>query len=206
METVRVAVYSPDPLTVAGLSGALSGETGVEVMEGLPPTGVDVRVVATYHLTPEVLALLRRTAVTRVPVVLVVNELTEPQLLAAVECRVVAVLSRQSVTAERLVHSVRTASVGGGVLPPPLLGELLKHLERLQREVLGPQGLNAARLDPREIDVLRLMAEGMDTAEIAGELAYSERTVKNVISGLTQRLELRNRSHAVAYAMRNGMI
>lgn len=206
MEPVRVAVYSPDPLTVTGLSSALSAEPGVEVLEGLPSTGVDVRVVATHQLTPDVLSLLRRAAATRVPVVLVVNELTEPQLLAAVECRVVAVLARQTVTGERLAHSARTAASGGGVLPPALLGELLKHLERLQREVLAPQGLNAAALNPREVDVLRLMAEGMDTAEIAGKLCYSERTVKNVISGVTQRLNLRNRSHAVAYALRRGMI
>ena len=61
-------------------------------------------------------------------------------------------------------------------------------------------------LTPREIDVLRLMADGLDTNEIAGELCYSERTVKNVIYGVTHRLKLRNRSHAVAYALRTGMI
>jgi DNA-binding CsgD family transcriptional regulator len=44
------------------------------------------------------------------------------------------------------------------------------------------------------------------TKEIADELRYSERTVKNVIDGVTRRLELRNRSHAVAYAVRCGSI
>jgi len=92
------------------------------------------------------------------------------------------------------------------VMPPNLVGELLKHIERLQRDVLTPHGLNASGLTPREIDVLRLMADGFDTSEIAGELCYSERTVKNVIYGLTHRLKLRNRSHAVAYALRSGMI
>ena len=91
-------------------------------------------------------------------------------------------------------------------MPPNLVGELLKHIERLQRDVLTPNGLNASGLTPREIDVLRLMADGMDTNEIAGELFYSERTVKNVIYGVTHRLKLRNRSHAVAYALRAGMI
>ncbi len=54
--------------------------------------------------------------------------------------------------------------------------------------------------------MLRLMADGMDTAEIAQKLCYSERTVKNVIYGVTSRLNLRNRPHAVAYAMRAGAI
>jgi len=92
------------------------------------------------------------------------------------------------------------------VLPPNLVGELLKQVDRMQRDVLAPNGLNASGLTPREIDVLRLMADGFDTNEIAGKLCYSERTVKNVIYGVTHRLKLRNRSHAVAYALRAGMI
>ena len=58
----------------------------------------------------------------------------------------------------------------------------------------------------REVDVLRLLAEGYDTADIADALAYSERTIKNVIHDVTSRLQLRNRSHAVAVAMRTGVI
>ena len=54
--------------------------------------------------------------------------------------------------------------------------------------------------------MLRLLAEGRDTREIADELAYSERTIKNVIRDITRRLGLRNRSHAVAYALRQGLI
>ena len=63
-----------------------------------------------------------------------------------------------------------------------------------------------ALLTDREVDVLRLLSEGWDTAEIASKLAYSERTVKNVIHDITARLQLRNRSHAVAYAVRQGLI
>jgi hypothetical protein len=51
-----------------------------------------------------------------------------------------------------------------------------------------------------------LLAEGYDTAAIAETLAYSERTIKNVIHDVTSRLHLRNRSHAVAFAMRTGVI
>ncbi|MBP2477544.1 DNA-binding NarL/FixJ family response regulator [Crossiella equi] len=207
MEAVRVAVYAPDPLTAAGLTGVLRTSPEIHVQEGLVNPKVDVRVIATDSLTPELLSVMRRAAANGgVPVVLVVNELSESELLTAVECRVVAVLPRQAATGDRLLHSVRAAATGGGVLPPPMLGELLKHVERLQRELLAPKAMNAAGLSPREVDVLRLMADGWDTAEIATQLCYSERTVKNVISGVTQRLKLKNRPHAVAYAMRAGMI
>jgi DNA-binding NarL/FixJ family response regulator len=51
-----------------------------------------------------------------------------------------------------------------------------------------------------------MVADGMDTADIARELCYSERTVKNIVHGVTTRLQLRNRSHAVAYVLREGLI
>ncbi len=207
MEQVRVALHAPDAVTHAGLASFLGSSPEITVRPGADGADRDVRVVYCEELSPGVVAMLRHSAATTgLPVVLVVDGITESELLTAVECRVVAILPRVAISGERLVHSVRAAAAGGGVMPPNLVGELLKHIERLQREVLAPNGLNAAGLTAREVDVLRLMADGHDTNEIAGELCYSERTVKNVIYGLTKRLNLRSRSHAVAYAVRTGMI
>lgn len=204
---VRVAVRAADPISHAGLTGCLVARPELAVV---PTTGLhdaDVMVLAPARLNLAVLAELRQSAARhRVPVVLVVDDITESELLTAIECRVVAVLPRAAATGERLAHSVLAAASGGGVLPPSLLGELLKHVERLRRNVLGAHGGDSTGLTVREIDVLRLIADGMDTGEIARELSYSERTVKNIVHGFTTRLNLRNRSHAVAYAMRAGMI
>lgn len=207
MDQVRVALQATDPLSHAGLANHLQTRSEITMLRSAQRSEADVLVVAAERLTADIVAALRRSAVeVAAPVVLVINEISEAELLTAVECRVVAILPRPAVTAERLVHSVMAAAGGGGVMPPNLVGELLKHIERLQRDVLTPHGLNASGLTPREIDVLRLMADGLDTGEIAGKLCYSERTVKNVIYGVTHRLKLRNRSHAVAYALRSGMI
>ncbi|NIL56891.1 helix-turn-helix transcriptional regulator [Salinispora arenicola] len=207
MEQVRVVLRASDPLSYEGLLSYLQSRSEFAVVDPADQAEATVFVVSCDQLTADVVALLRRSAAElAVPVVLVVSEITEAELLIAVECRVVAVLPRVAVTADRLAHSVLAAANGGGVLPPNLVGELLKHVERLHREVLTPNGLNAAGLTSREIDVLRLMANGFDTHEIADELCYSERTVKNVIYGVTHRLKLRNRAHAVAYALRTGMI
>ncbi|GIM87392.1 helix-turn-helix transcriptional regulator [Salinispora arenicola] len=207
MEQVRVVLRASDPLSYEGLLSYLQSRSEFTVVDPADQAEATVFVVSCDQLTADVVALLRRSAAElAVPVVLVVSEITEAELLIAVECRVVAVLPRVAVTADRLAHSVLAAANGGGVLPPNLVGELLKHVERLHREVLTPNGLNAAGLTSREIDVLRLMANGFDTHEIADELCYSERTVKNVIYGVTHRLKLRNRAHAVAYALRTGMI
>ncbi|MEV4637752.1 response regulator transcription factor [Actinoplanes sp. NPDC049548] len=207
MDQVRVALHATDPLSHAGLAGLLQSRPELTLLRPADRAEAQVLVVAAERLSPEVIAVLRRAAAdSGAPVVLVTNEISENELLTAVECRVVAVLPRSAVTVERLTKSVRAAAAGGGIMPPNLVGELLKHIEKLQREVLSPHGTGAGGLTPREIDVLRLMADGLDTSEIAGELCYSERTVKNVIYGLTHRLKLRNRSHAVAYALRAGMI
>jgi DNA-binding NarL/FixJ family response regulator len=193
MEQVRVALQAMDPVSHAGLAALLQFRGDISVLRPQQRADAEVLVAAAERLTPEVAAALRRAG-------------AETELMTAVECRVVAILPRSAVTTERLAHSVRAAAAGGGVLPPNLVGELLKQVDRMQRDVLAPNGLNASGLNPREIDVLRLMADGFDTNEIAGKLCYSERTVKNVIYGVTHRLKLRNRSHAVAYALRAGMI
>jgi DNA-binding NarL/FixJ family response regulator len=207
MDRVRVAVRASDPITLAGLTSYLATRPEVAVVAPEELTGQGVLVVAIDRMTPKVVTLLKGVGTGAVvPKVLVTSELKEADLLTAVECRVVAVLSRAAATGDKLVDSVLAAGAGGGVMPPDLLGELLEHVQRLQNEVLSPRGLTQSGLTPREIDVLRLMADGWDTAEIADKLCYSERTVKNVIYALTSRLNLRNRPHAVAYAMRAGMI
>ena len=201
MERIRVVVRALDAITSAGLVTCLAPD--VDVTDGEP----DVVVAGFDRLTSGAVAVLRAVAAEqRVPVVLVVNEIRDVELLPAVECRVVAILPRAAATDGRLTQAVRTAAAGGADLPPNLLGQLVDHAERLHREVMAAHGLTASGLSPREVDVLRLMADGMDTTEIAKSLSYSERTVKNIIYTITNRLHLRNRPPAVAYAMRAGII
>jgi DNA-binding NarL/FixJ family response regulator len=69
-----------------------------------------------------------------------------------------------------------------------------------------PRVRAVARLTERERDVLALVAEGYSTREVASRLAYSERTIKNIVQDVTVRLSLRNRTQAVVYAVRNGWI
>jgi DNA-binding NarL/FixJ family response regulator len=200
LKLVRVALQATDPLTRAGLASYLGSCPELTLLDSAHRTDAEVLVLAEPHLTVDVVAALRRPAAEiGAPIVLVADEITETELLTALECRVVAVVPRPALTSERLVNSVLAAAAGGGVMPPNLVGELLKHIKRLQRDGLMAVGLSASGLSQREIAVLRLMADGLDTTEIARELSCSERTVKNVIYGLMRRLKLRNRSHAVAY-------
>lgn len=207
METTRVAIHASDRISLAGLRKSLATQPAVIMSTTPPPTDCDVVVAAVDRMTLETLAMLRRwKAESSVPVVLVAGDLAEADLMKAVECRVVAVIPRRNATGDRLLAAVRVAASGGGMLPPDLLGNLLAHVGRLQSEVLAPRRLNASGLTPREVDVLRLVADGWDTNDIAEKLCYSVRTVKNVVYTLTNRLKLRNRVHAVAYAMQAGVL
>jgi DNA-binding NarL/FixJ family response regulator len=139
-------------------------------------------------------------------VVLLASRVDDKGLLAAAEAGVSGVVRRSDATARNLASAIRAAAVGEGTLPPDLLGRLLRQVGQLQRQVLSPRGLTFLGLTERESKVLRLLSEGLDTAEVGQRLFYSERTVKNIIHDVTSRLELRNRTHAVAYAIREGLI
>jgi DNA-binding NarL/FixJ family response regulator len=138
--------------------------------------------------------------------VLVATSLDDAELVAAVEVGAVGLVRRSEASPERLIKVIQSAAVGEGSVPPDLLGRLLEQVGRLQSQVLSPRGLSFNGLSAREIDVLRLIADGFDTAEIAQQLSYSERTVKHVLHDITSRMQLRNRSHAVAFALRQGLI
>ncbi|MBA8826210.1 DNA-binding NarL/FixJ family response regulator [Saccharopolyspora lacisalsi] len=194
-------------MTSMAISTYLDSRPGIEVVPSEQLTPIDVVVIAAERLTVETSSTLRKVKATMdSPVVLILSETSRDDLVTAVECNVAAVLPREAATGDRIEHAVFTAADGGGFLSTSMLGELLKQFERVQREVLSPHGLHVSGLTPREIDVLRLMSHGLDTTEIADELCFSERAVKRVVSGVTGRLKLRNRPHAVAYALRMGVI
>jgi DNA-binding NarL/FixJ family response regulator len=118
----------------------------------------------------------------------------------------VSVLPRQETDYERIARALVSARDGKLELPAGAHGWLEERIRLVQRDVLAPLDLTAAGLYTREVEVLRLLAEGADTLEIARRLSYSERTVRNIIHGLLTRMKLRSRAHAVAYALRNGVM
>lgn len=122
----------------------------------------------------------------------------ERQLRELVEADVAAVLPQVDLTPESLGASVRAVLAGGVALPRDLLPRLLRLIPAQPR----PDG----GLTARERDVLRLLADGHDTREIATDLCYSERTVKNVVHDVLMKLNCRTRAHAVALATREGVI
>jgi DNA-binding NarL/FixJ family response regulator len=205
VETVEVSVSAADPVSRAGTVAQLRAAPGIRVVDDA--AGSAVALVVADEVDDDAtrrIRALRRQGVERVG--LLVARLDDQGLLAAVEAGVSGVLRRGDATSGNLRSMIRAVAMGEGTLPPDLLGRLLDQVGRLQRQVLAPRGLTFRGLSEREVRVLRLLADGMDTAEVGRELFYSERTVKNIVHDITSRLELRNRTHAVAYAIKQGLI
>ena len=166
-----------------------------------------VAVVVVDEIDDDTVKVVRGVARDGCPRVLVVaTHLDDGGVVRAAEAGTAGLMRRSEASSDRLADAVARVARGEGTLPPDLLGSLLHQLSSGQRGVDGSYVLRSPDLTDREAEVLRMVAEGCDTAEIARQLCYSERTVKGVIQTITTRLHLRNRSHAVAFAVRNGLI
>ena len=205
MERISICVFADDPISQAGMMSSFRPRPEVLVVER-DDERVAVAVVVADTIEDGTLQTLRSLQRRHCPALLVVRAIDDAALAAAVEAGLAGLVRRADATPERLAHAVCSIAKGDGTVPPDLLGRLLAQVGRVQRQVLTPRGFTLTGLAQRELEILRLIADGMDTAEIATRLSYSERTVKNVLHDVTSRLQLRNRSHAVAYALKQGMI
>jgi DNA-binding NarL/FixJ family response regulator len=121
--------------------------------------------------------------------------------LSALQAGAVGYLRKDELTPETLSSAVRAAADGTSVVGAGLLEHLLAKLPEHAEPKPAP-----ARLTDREQQVLALIAAGHPTREVALELSYSERTVKNVLHDVVTKLNARSRSQAVAFAVREGLI
>ncbi len=212
---MKLFILDPHSIYRGGLAACLASmdevdsvaEAGsvAEAWEHADLPGADV--VLVDHDLPGGHDFIRRVRETTGGRVLVCSSrCDEHEVLAATQAGAVGYLRKDTLTPEALVAGVRAAASGSGVMAPEVLGSLLRGISRVSREVLEPRGLTLSRLTAREQQVLRLVAEGHPTREVAKRLCYSERTIKNVIHDIVTKLNARTRSQAVAEAVREGLI
>lgn len=207
IDRTSVIVLADDPVTQAGLECLLRMRSEIYVV----PTGeIDSAAVAILGTdrvdegTTRTVAGIQRDGCPKVAVV--ARALDDAAMVAAGTAGVLGLLRRDEATPERLASTVRLVAAGRASVPDDLVAGLLELVGNAGRAVGSATERPSATLSDREQEVIRLLADGCDTNEIASSLCYSERTVKGVIHEITSRLHLRNRSHAVAFALRNGMI
>ncbi|MFF0219853.1 helix-turn-helix transcriptional regulator [Streptomyces vinaceus] len=207
---VPVDIVAFDPVLEAGTKSTLFACP--EVSLTAPEEAPRVVVMTVDQVGRPELDVLRsvRDTPARPDVVLVAGELAPDGALHAIAAGARGLLRRREADVTRLSRAVLAASRGDCTLPPDLLDRLLERSGAGGRAGAGSDGGTdpwaAAGLSDRERSVLRLVADGHETNEIAKQLCYSPRTVTSVVHDITQRFRLRNRAHAVAYAMRVGLL
>jgi two-component system NarL family response regulator len=109
---------------------------------------------------------------------------------------------------DEVADAVRAVHGGQSLISPSMAGKLLTEFATLARrgEEQPPQQLPAPKLTEREMEVLKLVARGMNNRDIARELFISENTVKNHVRNILEKLQIHSRMEAVMIALRDKLI
>ncbi|MBI2940044.1 MAG: response regulator transcription factor [Chloroflexi bacterium] len=216
-QPIRVLIVDDHPVYAEGLRAILGVESDLELV-GLAADGVeairlaeetqpDVAIIDARMPGmpgPEVATQLR----TRLPTIrlLVLSGFDDDDLVFGMIKAGVAGYVLKDAAAAEIAQAIRHIHAGGSQLTPSVAWKLLQQFNALSRES-GPAGDSLYDgLTPRELEVLRLVAGGRSNKEVAAELFISERTVENHIHNMYQKLQIHDRTQAMMYAMRKGLI
>ncbi len=211
---IRVVVADDFPLVREGLVRALERDPGIEVV-GQADNGREALELAHAH-APDVMVLdLRmpemggiavleriREELPAIRVLIMTASEKAESLLDAVSAGAAGYLSKRA-TAEELRQAVITAHGGGSVITPALASHLLREFSHNAR---GEGSSLRPALGPRELDVLRLVAQGHTDTEIGKALYVSPRTVQNHLTRIREKTGLRRRSELTRWAVEHSII
>jgi DNA-binding NarL/FixJ family response regulator len=148
-----------------------------------------------------------RRITTRYPstrVIVLTTYADDESVFAALDAGALGYLTKDA-GAEEIGRAVRTVHAGQAQLDPSVQRRVLESLRGRRtapaERASWPDGLTA-----REVDVLRLIAEGLSNQEIASRLSVSEATVKSHVNNMFSKAGLRDRAQAVRYAFDNGLV
>lgn len=210
---IRILVADDHPVVRDGLIAILSTQPDFDVV-GEAGTGVEV-VAQVAALEPDVLLLdlempeldgvetleRLREANPEVRAIVFTAFDTDERILGAMQAGAQGYLLK-GVPREELFNAVRVVHGGGSLLQPVVASKLLRQVSRQNNQTTT----EVESLTPRELEVLQLVAQGLQNKEIAAELVISERTVKFHVSSIMGKLGAGNRTEAVALAAQQGLI
>ena len=196
---VRAFLETQDDIAVVAEAG--SGEEAVKLaaehapdvalMDLIMPGGMD-GVEATRHLVAQS---------PRTNVVMLTSYHDDEHVFPAIRAGALSYVLKE-IGPDELADAVRKAAVGEATLHPRVAARVVRELHGARRA--EPNVFHD--LSDREMEVLRLIAEGISNAEIAGRLYVSEKTVKSHVSNILSKLHLADRTQAAVYAWRQGVV
>jgi len=216
-EPIRVLIADDHALFRRGLNIVLAGEAGVEVVAEADD-GEDA-VAKAAEFAPDVVLMdvrmprmsgieatraIRDVIPTTKIIMLTVSD-EEEDLCEAIKAGANGYLLKE-ISIEEVADAVRAVVQGQSLISPSMASKLLSEFNSLAKRAADNRQLSLPRLTDREIEVLRLVAQGRMNREIAAELFISENTVKNHVRNILEKLHLHSRMEAVMYAVREKIL
>jgi DNA-binding NarL/FixJ family response regulator len=217
---IDVLLVDDHALMREGLRQLLTLESDIRIV-GEAVNGFDA-LAKVHQLRPAIvlldirMPLIDGLAVTRqlahefpaISVIMLTMFRTQQQMLQAMKNGARGYLLK-SASSQEVASAIRTVYNGGVVIEPALTGAIVHEYHRLSdgtSVTLGEPSTALTALTERDIEILRYVAAGMSNKEIAEKLSYAEKTVKNYLSLIFQKLGIRDRTQAAIFALRQGLL
>ncbi|RYU12847.1 response regulator [Nocardioides iriomotensis] len=214
-EPIRVAVVDDQELFRRGLTMLLGVEDDIEVVgeagDGVAATELAASAVPDVILMDvrmpkrsgiEACVAIKDVAPTARIIMLTVSD-EEADLYDAVKNGASGYLLKDS-SIDEVAQAIRVVADGQSLISPSMAIKLLDEFKQMSRT--DRQQVPSPRLTDRELEVLKLVAQGLNNREIAKRLFISENTVKNHVRNILEKLQLHSRMEAVMYAVREKLL
>jgi DNA-binding NarL/FixJ family response regulator len=216
-DKLRVLIVDDHALFRRGLQMVLRQEPDIEVA-GEAEDGLDA-VEKAQELMPDVVLMdVRmpkrsgieatreiRDLLPHVKILMLTISDEEADLYDAIKAGASGYLLKE-ISIDEVAEAVRSVSAGQSRLSPSMASKLLAEFAAMSRRADEQQQLPPPRLTEREMEVLKLVAKGLNNRDIGQQLFISENTVKNHIRNILEKLHLRSRMEAVVYAVREKLL
>lgn len=214
-EPIRVLVVDDQELFRRGLVMLLGVESGVEVVGEAGDGVAGTQLAAT--VAPDVVLLDVRMpkrsgieacraikeSVPSAKIIMLTASEEEADLYEAVKSGASGYLVKDS-SIDEVAQAVRVVADGQSLISPSMAVKLIDEFKQMSRP--QPDSVPGLKLTERELEVLRLVATGLNNREVAKQLFISENTVKNHVRNILEKLQLHSRMEAVMYAVREKLL
>ena len=210
-ERIRILIADDHALVREGLRAVIDGEPDMEVV-GEAADGVAVVQLA-HTLNPDIilldmvmpqqdgLAAIRQMKQESISarIIVLTSFADDQKIFPAIETGAQGYLLKD-ILPDQMLQAIRDVYQGKSSLHPTIAHKVMAKFEHASAKLPTKE-----QLTPREVDVLKLIAQGLSNQEIAGQLNLSEGTVGKHVSRILEKLHLANRTQAALHALREGL-